>query len=66
MQKRFVIQRNRNPAGKLSNIGFGLCNICDGLVRVLRLGFLHSTLALDYSREQARRAFRKAKMRVAS
>jgi len=53
------IERNKNPAGRFRNIGFGLCCIGDGLVRVLSLGFLHSSLCLDYARETARRSFRK-------
>ena len=47
------IERNKNPAGRLNNIAFGLCCIGDGLVRVLSLGFLHSSLTLDHARETA-------------
>jgi hypothetical protein len=49
------IERNLHHAGRVSNMIFGLCSIGDGLVRVLSLGFLHSTLTLDYAREQARK-----------
>ena len=55
------IQRNKNPAGRISNIGFGLCSIADGLTRVVSLGFLHSTFTLDYSRRQARMHIQKLK-----
>lgn len=44
------IQRNLHPAGRINNIGFGLCAIVDGLVRVLSLGFLHTTLTVNYTR----------------
>lgn len=49
-----MIQRNRHPAGRLSNMVFGLCAVGDGLVRILSFGFAHSTLALDWSNRQAR------------
>jgi len=50
------IQRNLHPAGRVSNIGFGLCAIADGLVRVFSFGFLHTTLALDHARNASRKA----------
>lgn len=50
------IQRNKHPAGRLSNIIFGFCTIADGCVRVISLGFLHTTLTLDWSRNQAKKA----------
>lgn len=49
-----MIQRNRHPAGRLSNMVFGLCAVGDGLVRILSFGFAHSTLTLDWSNRQAR------------
>ena len=48
------LQRNRHPSGRISNMTFGLCNIADGLVRVLSFGFLHSTFALDHARRSAK------------
>ena len=56
-----MIQRNKHSAGRLSNVVFGLMQVGDGLVRVLSLGFAHSTLVLDYSRRQARLAIQKQK-----
>jgi hypothetical protein len=56
-----MIEINKNPAGRVSNILFGFCSIGDGLVRVLSLGFLHSTFALNYSRRQARLSILKMK-----
>ena len=45
-----MIERNRNPAGKLFNILFGLSEIADGLIRVASLGYLHSLFALEVSK----------------
>lgn len=47
MRRLFV---NKNPAGKFSNILMGLAEIVDGLVRILSLGYLATTLPLDVSR----------------
>lgn len=58
------IQRNRNPAGRLRNMGFGLCCIGDGLVRILSCGFLHSTFTLDWARSEAKQRFNKLKARA--
>ena len=49
-----MIQVNKHPNGRISNIIFGLCGISDGLVRVLSAGFLHSTFTLDYARYTAK------------
>jgi hypothetical protein len=49
-----MIYFNKHPAGRVSNVGFGLVCLLDGLVRVLSLGFFNSTFALDYARWQAK------------
>lgn len=56
-----MIERNKHPAGRLSNMVFGSAAICDGLIRVLSLGFLHTRMTLNWSRYQAKRAGRKPK-----
>ena len=56
-----TIQRNKHPSGRLGNMAFGVYSIVDGLVRVLSLGFLHTTLTLDWARRTAKRAFEKAR-----
>lgn len=56
-----MIERNKHPAGRLSNMVFGCAAVCDGLVRVVSLGFLHTRLTLNWSRRQAKRAIRKPK-----
>lgn len=56
-----MIERNRHPAGRSGNVLFGLAQIGDGLVRVLSFGFLHSTLALTVSRQQAKSMIQRAK-----
>lgn len=45
-----MIERNRNPAGALYNLLFGLCEIADGIIRVTSLGYLHSRFALEMSK----------------
>jgi hypothetical protein len=50
-----MIERNRHPSGRVSNMIFGLCAITDGFVRVLSLGFLHSRFTLEWSKYQALR-----------
>ena len=55
MSWRKKIQRNLHPSGRLNNIHFGICQVADGLVRVLSCGFLHSTFTLDQAREVARK-----------
>jgi len=51
-----MIYRNKNRAGRASNVVFGMLEVLDGLVRVCSLGFLHTALLTNYSRRQARRA----------
>lgn len=56
-----AIQRNRHKAGRLSNVGFGLLSIADGLVRVVSLGFLHTDLLCRYSSWQAKQMLKRAR-----
>lgn len=48
-----MIYKNRHQAGRLWNVTFGLACLFDGLVRVLSLGFCHSTLPMEVSKHQA-------------
>jgi len=50
-----MIERNRNPAGKLFNVLFGLSEIADGLIRVISLGYLHSRFALEVFKRAVKR-----------
>lgn len=50
-----MIKINRNPAGKLFNLLFGLSEIADGLIRVASLGYLHSRFALEVSKRAVKR-----------
>ena len=61
-----MIHRNKHPAGRISNMIFGLCSIGDGLVRVLSFGFCHATLSLDWSRYQVKVQIKNLKMRCKS
>lgn len=56
-----MIERNKNPAGLISNMIFGMCSIGDGFVRVFSLGFFHTTLSLNYSRYMAKIAIKNMK-----
>lgn len=46
---------------RFSSMVFGLCNIGDGLVRAISFGFLFSSLALDHSRNSAKKQFDRIK-----
>lgn len=54
-----MIHRNRNPNGHLWNLGYGLLEVLDGLVRVASLGLLHTSLCMNYSRWGVKRHFAK-------
>lgn len=56
-----MIERNRNPAGCVFMIIFAIAELVDGAIRLLSLGFLHTTLPLDVSRTAARVAIFKMK-----
>lgn len=58
-----MIELNRNPAGKMSNIIFGLGEVVDGLIRVASLGFLHTTITVSISRWQAKSHINRLKNR---
>ena len=55
------IERNKNPAGRINNIIFGLCQLADGFVRVVSFGFLHTRFPIDQTRNVARRQLEKLK-----
>lgn len=55
------IQINKHPSGRLNNVHFGICQIADGLVRVLSFGFLHSTFTLDQAKNAAKKRFEQMK-----
>ncbi len=59
-----LIHLNRNPAGLLANIIFGIAEIADGLLRLFSLGTVCSRLPLEVSRVSTARQF--AKMRKLS
>jgi hypothetical protein len=54
-----MIKIDKNPAGRISNIFFGLCVVIDGIIRIVSLGFLSTNLPLQFSRIQAKRSFKK-------
>lgn len=52
-----MIERNRIPGEHLSSMLLGVCNIADGLLRVITLGFFICTFTLDYARKMAHRRY---------
>lgn len=50
-----MIEINRHPTGRSGNLLFGSCEIIDGIVRVISLGFLHTRLLSTVTGWQARR-----------
>jgi hypothetical protein len=50
-----MIERNRNPIGRLGNIVFGLATLADGLIRVISLGYLHTRFPVNLSKSQTKR-----------
>lgn len=61
-----MIERNRHPAGRLYNMLFGLCEVADGLIRVVSLGYLHSRLPLTASKKAVERHIAQLKKRRAA
>lgn len=55
---------NKHPAGKLWNFLFGIAELCDGLVRMMTLGFVATSLPLLASRKQTECMFKKLKGKV--
>ena len=58
-----MIERNLHPLGRINNIHFGLCQLGDGLVRVFSLGFLHTRLPINQTRNATKRMFEQMKLR---
>lgn len=57
-----LIERNYHPAGRVFNILYGMCEIADGLIRVISLGYLHSRLTLNLSRKATEKHIARQKM----
>ncbi len=45
------IERNHHPAGRAFNMLFGVCQVADGLIRVVSLGYLHTRLTSTVARK---------------
>ena len=48
-----VVERNRHPAGRAYNMLFGVCQVADGFIRVVSLGYLHTRLTSTVARKAA-------------
>ena len=46
-----LVERNRHPAGMAFNMLFGVCQVADGLVRIVSLGYLHTRLTSTAARK---------------
>jgi hypothetical protein len=60
-----MIERNKNRAGRIGCMLFGLDNIADGLVRVFSFGFLHTRLPIELSKFQVKRNIKRLRERAA-
>lgn len=56
-----MIERNKNPVGRIGNMLFGICAVGDGLVRILSLGRLHTRFCSECTKCQTIRRFKKLK-----
>lgn len=56
-----MIKHNKNPSDHASRMLLGVCNIADGLVSILSIGFLHSSFALEYARNNAKKRAKEIK-----
>ena len=45
------VERNRHPAGRAFNTLFGLCQVADGFIRIVSLGYLHTRLTSTVARK---------------
>ena len=59
-----MIELNKNPAGRIWNMIFGLCCIIDGLIRLVSLGFLHTKLPMGFASLQVKFSLLKQARRV--
>ena len=51
------IMFDHNPVDKFGKIDFAVCQLIDGLVRLLSLGFLCTDLPIASAKRAARRSF---------
>lgn len=50
-----MIHQNKHPSGRFSNFLFGLCQLLDGVVRVISAGYAHTNLMCLVTRYQSRK-----------
>ena len=60
-----LVERNRHPAGRAYNLLFGLCQVVDGLIRIVSLGYLHTRLTLNVSRKATEKLIYRRKAALA-
>lgn len=55
------VERNRHPAGRAFNMLFGVCQVADGFIRIVSLGYLHSRLPSTAARKAAEKLISRRK-----
>lgn len=53
------IERNRHPLGHGYNMGFGVCQVLDGMIRVCSFGRFHTRFTIEFSRRQTAKMFKR-------
>ena len=60
-----MIERDRHPAGKLFNMLFGVCQVADGFIRIVSLGYLHTRLTSTVARKATEKRISRQKAALA-
>lgn len=55
------VERDRHPAGRAFNMLFGVCQVADGFIRIVSLGYLHSRLPSTAARKAAEKLISRRK-----
>lgn len=58
-----MLYRNKNPAGLLGNMLYGLAQITDGIVRIITFGTVATKLPLIVTRRQTQNHLKQLKKR---
>lgn len=59
------VERNRHPAGRAFNMLFGVCQVADGFIRIVSLGYLHTRLTLTVTRKATEKLISRRKAALA-
>lgn len=56
------VERDRHPAGRAFNMLFGVCQVADGFIRIVSLGYLHTRLTSTAARKAAEKFISRQKV----